>query len=554
MSSSRKPSSKTTTDELPKLDVIRLEDRLTPTGAITGRAFLDFNANGILDTSTITNNGAGTITGTADQGVPGIIVRAFDGNNAAQGSATTDSTGNYTLNATATGPYRLEFSTPSGGTYFGPQGTGSGTAVQFVNDGPSANVNLSITSPESVTTETNPYLWTSIYSAGAAFNPGADAIARAAFNTAPNIGAVDGTAAGIYRFAYSSGTNIQSDNASGANPQNTTLLKVNKGDVGTTWGLAYNRKTDDLLAASYTKRHTGYGPLGVGGIYRINPSDGSVTTFWDASDAVVGNIAGSLPALRSAYATNDGYLNDGGNTGWSAVGKTGFGGLAVNEAGTIAYVTNLYDRRLYIIPINASGTADTANITSVAIPLPSNVTGVIGPNPLGDMQPFAVEFHNGKVYVGSVNSAESTPTVLANLRAYVYEFTPSGNSGAFGSRSVLNESSLLEGVSLAYARGTSFAGSDNFNAWTPTFRSLSGNSGTFPKYPQPMLTGITFSQNGEMVLGIRDRLGDQVGQQALDFPAAHGLLDFAITLTVERQRGDQATARNLQALLDLFDQ
>jgi protocatechuate 3,4-dioxygenase beta subunit len=530
MSSSRKPkTTKPTNDELPKLDVIRLEDRLTPAGAITGRAFLDFNANGVLDTATITNNGAGTVGGSNDQGVSGIIVRAFDAANAPQGSATTDSTGNYTLSATGTGPYRLEFSTPTGGTFFGPQASsGSGTAVQFVPNGNSSGVNLSITSPETVTREANPFLWTSIYSAGAAFNPGTTLAERLTFNTAPNFGAVDGNAPGMYRFAYSAGTNIQSDNGSGANPQNTTLLQVNKGDVGTTWGLAFNRRTNDLLAASFTKRHAGYGPLGVGGIYRIDPTTGSATTFWDASDAALGNVSGSLPELRAAYSTNDGYFNDGGDIGWNAVGKTGFGGLAVNEAGTIAYVTNLYDRRLYIIPITAGGVADTANISSVAIPVPSNTTGVTVANPLGDLQPFAVEFYNGKVYVGSVNSGE-TSGLRTDLRAYVYEFAPSGNSGTFGTRSILNESSTVEGVSLGYDRGTSFAGSDNFNAWKPTFQSLSGTSGTFPKYPQPMLTGLSFSTSGELILGIRDRAGDQFGDNALSGSSTNTQLMRGIT-------------------------
>ncbi len=65
---------------------------------ITGNVFRDINANGIDD-------GAGEI------GVAGVTVTAYDAAGVNRGTASTLAIGNYTLNATGTGPYRIEFTT-----------------------------------------------------------------------------------------------------------------------------------------------------------------------------------------------------------------------------------------------------------------------------------------------------------------------------------------------------------------------------------------------------------------------------------------------------------
>ena len=51
-------------------------------------------------------------------------------------------------------------------------------------------------------------------------------------------------------------------------PGRTTLAKVPQ--TGSVWGTAYDTKTDALFAAASYKRHSGLGPLGVGGIYRVS--------------------------------------------------------------------------------------------------------------------------------------------------------------------------------------------------------------------------------------------------------------------------------------------
>ena len=140
-----KGSARKTPAHPPKLDVSRLEDRDVPASTFSGTVFLDTNANGRFDViPTLVNNpGAGLTPLTAEIGWNGlnqpwdpvgtrvpVTVRAFDSANTLQGTATTDSTGAYTLTVAAAGAYRLEFSNLPNGVSFGPSGQQTGTAVQ----------------------------------------------------------------------------------------------------------------------------------------------------------------------------------------------------------------------------------------------------------------------------------------------------------------------------------------------------------------------------------------------------------------------------------------
>src|ERR1700755_753401 len=127
-------------------------------GTISGRVFQDYNGNGNFDTaSTLSNvSGTGTVGTAVDIGVAGVQVRAYDSSGAnvtTGGAATTDASGNFSLSATGTGPYRIEFtSIPAGyspsarstDSVNGGTASKSGTTVQFVPDGASTNVNLGL--------------------------------------------------------------------------------------------------------------------------------------------------------------------------------------------------------------------------------------------------------------------------------------------------------------------------------------------------------------------------------------------------------------------------
>jgi len=120
---------------------------------MTGRVFQDFNENGTYDTTlTLTNNGSGTVAAPVDRGMSGVTVTAYDPAGVSRGTATTISDGTYTLAATGTGPYRIEFTNLPAGYFASARSTDSvlggaaadsGSTVQFVNNANTANIKAS---------------------------------------------------------------------------------------------------------------------------------------------------------------------------------------------------------------------------------------------------------------------------------------------------------------------------------------------------------------------------------------------------------------------------
>lgn len=101
-------------------------------GTISGRVYQDFNGNGSYDTTTRLN--------LINVGVAAVTVSAYDQDRTARGSTTTAANGTFSLAATGTGPYRIEFTTlPAGHTpsarstdsMLGGTATDSGSTVRF---------------------------------------------------------------------------------------------------------------------------------------------------------------------------------------------------------------------------------------------------------------------------------------------------------------------------------------------------------------------------------------------------------------------------------------
>ena len=110
---------------------------------ITGRAFQDYNANGLYDTTGVSPTLA------IDRGVAGITVTAYiSGSLTPVGVATTTASGLYTLTTTdaGTGPYRLEFTGIPASFFVTGMSAQNGSTVQFVSAGASA-VNLAVNVP-----------------------------------------------------------------------------------------------------------------------------------------------------------------------------------------------------------------------------------------------------------------------------------------------------------------------------------------------------------------------------------------------------------------------
>lgn len=435
--------------------------------AITGTVFQDFNANGQLDSiSTINNNGTGTVGVAQDAGVPGVSVTVFN-DAGLVGNTTTNAAGQFTVPTPGAGTYRVEFTTLPAGLSPGAKGPSVGATVQFVADG--ATVNLGLVRPEEYSPN-NPTLVTSIYYFG---DPQATAGTNGSSANQP----------AVVSFPYSAGTGPADSSMPNQTNPTTRALNVPANQVGSVFGLAASQT--NVYAAAFMKRHVGFGPNGPGALYMMGTTGSTANLFTTLN-------AGIDPHNTADYST------DNFNTSWDAVGKLGLGGMDISSDGSTLYVMNLFDRKLYAI-----STANPANQASVPVPLtlPSS-TGI------NDVRPFAVTSYRGRVYIGLVNDAESTQT-RNDLVAYVYSAPVNGLSiGTFG---------LDLQVPLNYPRtflqplGTSTAA-----LWEPWQTTFDANvkatfSGGLAGYPQPWLTTIAFDPQGNMVLGLRDRTGDQGG-------------------------------------------
>lgn len=451
-------------------------------GLLEGTVFQDFNGNGLFDNgASQANNGAGSYGLAADVGLAGVTVTAFSANNAVAGQATTGPDGTYQLNTSGTGPYRVEFSSLPAGYVPGPQGSNNGTTVQFVADGGVGNISLGLIQPAEFC-QNNPQLVTNCHVFGdqAGGNAGLPVVVS---------------------FPYSAGSNGPAIPPYDDPTSHPILLTA--GQVGTTWGLAYGRTLKRLFAGAFMKKHAGFGPGGPNRIYVINPSTNTVVTSF-----------GIPGATTNAHGAS--FIEDNFDGAWDAVGKTALGGVALADDESRLYVMNLENRTLYALE-PTTGTV----VASQAAP-----TNPPGCPAAGDARPFAVSYYGGQLYVGLTCSAESTQNA-DDLRAYVYSVNPA--TLAFSGGPVFQ-------TPLSYPRGLAQRKNNPRSAawlpWSPTFKALpplpTDEDAAFPVYPQPWLTDIVFD-NGNLILGIRDRFGDQMGVAAPSNPAVPDFLYSGVT-------------------------
>lgn len=456
-------------------------------GTITGRVFGDFNGNGLYDTS----GGTSAAPTAVDIGVSGVTVSAYSAAGTLAGTATTAANGTYSLAAGGTGPYRLEFTTIPAGyspsarstdSVLGGSSANSGSTVQFVDDGNTAEVNLALNRAQDYCSD-NPELCSQLYGVGDANQPEA-----------------------VFTIPYTAGSTRTTGGTPVADfqsPGNTSLATTDQ--VGTTFGIAYHRQTRRIFVSSYMKKHAKFGPGGPGAIYQIDRNSGVVSEYVNFDTVFGAGTAGTNPHDTADYNT------DNGQTTWNAVGKIAFGGMAISDDQAYLYVMNLADRRLYRIP--TSGALNSTTITSVAFPtsMPNCATA-------SEVRPFAVNIYEGTIYVGAVCSRETVlATQRANLRAYVYQFNPT--TMTFGASPVLN-------FQLNYSRNETDPGfAADWQNWRATYTTLSSSHFI---YPQPMLTDIEFDR-GNMILSLRDRNGDQSGYNSASNPGNSGQLFKGIT-------------------------
>jgi SdrD B-like domain len=556
---------------------------VSATGTLSGTVFQDYNGNGVLDT-------AGSVALPAiDVGVQDVTVTVYAASGASK-TVNTLASGAWSINtATApalpAGPYRVEFtnlpanfqpSARSTDSVLGGATTDAGSTVQFVNDGTTSNINLAINLPEDFC-QNNPEIASCNYSAGN------QTVAPSSTNTA------------LLTFPYTAGSNDTATTAPTANfdlPDykltTNSLLNVPASQIGTTFGLAYARSTKLLYAGAFFKRHTGFG-TGVDNTINTSDDAGAVYVINRTGNSNKGAVVNKFTvpnATTNRHNTAD-YQTDNGNTGWDGVGKTSLGGMAIASDDSALYVMNLENRTLYRRDLA------TNTFTSQVVPT-TGLTTANGTCAAADVRPFAVTYYRGEVYVGMLCSGESSATVdsftdVAGGTTGVYDpgenYLDSNNNGshdtgepfddvAGGTAGTydggdtltdvdgngvynlgdarkltvyvykVNAATLAFGASpafstpLNYKRGISQktrGGSVVWRPWSNVYANANV-TGNRVVYSQPILTGITFDQ-GNLILGLRDRAGDQIGHQTQSNPN-----DVSATLYQPRTGGDTLRA------------
>eukprot|EP01132_Coremiostelium_polycephalum_P005726 gene5726-7122_t len=406
---------------------------------INGKVYKDYNCNGNMDTA--------MTTGTAiDVPLAGVPVYLFYGTSTTPiNQTTTDAAGQYSFAGLSdSGNYYVSVGTPAL-----PVGTGDRveSCKPPYTNGPDYDFSF-ITNEDYC--QDNPSIVTSCYSIG-------------------NYNGNNKDEPAVIRVPYNS-------------TQHSDVVPIDRiGDVGTVYGIGYDRAKSDLYMSAFMKIATDYGPGRIGAIYKQNVN-GTLSVFADINKILGDGYAGTdnmdMPIDINDYRVEQVY-------------RVAFGGLTIDPYNRKLAVVNLKSRELLILPLDQTPTAQ--NIEKVTIPSQCNAPGNSDPT---IWQPFAVTYHQGKYYVGS------TCTVAADLTGYIQTVDPATKA----IQTVL-------AVPFNYSRGCRNIDAEgvcppaNWKEWIE-----------LDSVPQPLVASLTFDGN-DLIMGIRDREGDLA-----DFIAAPDIL------------------------------
>lgn len=449
-------------------------------GQVSGTIFNDYNANGVKE-NTATYN---------ENGTPGVVVNAFNPAGSpltvsyTGGGSSTNNTGGYTVTGGTLGQIRLEFILPDGFT-FATNGAVGGTSVMFPT---TATQNLAVNVPTEFC-QPNPPVVVSCYEPGnSVYLP------------------VGNTNKALVTIPY---------NSTGPTPGTVTGI-ADFNEVGPVWGMAYQQTKKRIFSTSLLKRHSGFGPLGPGGVYvtDYNTAPGSLVSSFNLQGV---SPANGGPAIdfgtvdrTTAIPTGDFTLPNNNSDdsrdidAFGKIGKMSFGDADISPDGQKLWTINLFQRA--IISVDVSNTASYPGTVNQY--LFSSFSGV----PLctnGQLRPWAITMYKNKGYVGCVCSGENGGTD-SNLRAYILSFDPQ-NPTAF-----TNEIDF--GLNYTRENGVDFPSfglvqGATWHRWADTW-AQTGFTTTPPSevvYAQPLVSGIDFDDNGNMIVAIMDRFGHQMG-------------------------------------------
>jgi len=429
-----------------------------------GTVFRDIDADGAQDAG--------------EFGLANVTVTVIDATGTTA-TTTTNANGSWAIDESTgiTGALRVEFDESS--TTLQP-GTAGGTTAQF-STAPDITMSVGFTNPAQFC-EANPKIITPQFTQG------------------------DPTSAAFRDYAALSSWDYSSP--SGVDNHATY------GDLGATWGLAYQRSSGALFVSAVMKRHSGYGPQGTGGIYAVDPNDTSdpftvsnLINLNGQPDPTNGGVISTTAVITSGHkglATIYGQMsnNPPDNYAFPASGKESIGDIDLSEDENTLYAVSLHDKKLVLVDVSSviSPSAVGTPAVSSAHIIPAPPAGCTN----GEHRPWATKVFDGVVHVGGVCDA-SAGGAAADLSAHVYQFNGANFTEVFS-------------TTLDYSRTSIRV--DGWRPWTDTYQSVPRIGQD--EWAQPILADIEFDGQGNMFLGFSDRFGFQTGHLQTPLDPAYG--------------------------------
>ncbi|MGV6808625.1 MAG: SdrD B-like domain-containing protein [bacterium] len=441
---------------------------------VSGTVYRDLPVNG----TTLNTYG---IRDPNELGVEGITVTAYPSGL----STTTANDGTWSL--ATTGDVRVEFSAIPNHLKASPEAGVGNTSVQFVADNGTANFGLH-----------NPSDFSHL-------NP--DVIIPAQISGDPNGGGTAASQGTLVLHAYdANGTNTPST-------LNGAPTIINFGELGSTYGGAWQRQSQTYFTSAFAKRYVGF-KRDAGSIFRVmNPTSANPAAAEYFSLDALGFSTGVI-APRNLPADTGQPAHD--VDMFAKVGTVSLGDLELDATEENLYVVNLFDKKLYKINIaNPAKATITANdVTQFSIPEP-NCTN-------GHWRPFGLGLDKARhlMFVGGVCDAATGTTT--DLHAYVYAFNL--NTQTMNTTSVLDFPLDFPRLGVTTGYSGDAAGdfinthwnpwSDEPSDWLLAVPPVAGNQVRI--HPEPALVDIEVDIDGSLILGFRDLWGDRWG--AINYP------------------------------------
>ncbi len=429
---------------------------------ITGTVFRDYNHDGVNDAG--------------EPGWPGVTVTATDPAGV-ETTTTSAGDGTYSLAADDAVQYRVEFTWTEAWLESGPIGADNASSVQFLTGGETGDFSVS-----------NPADYCDVADASLGYSTtcyiNGDPSAGSDYSGGDAVISVHGTAAGF---------------PGSGDPAAPTHYAANT-LIGSTYGLSWQPSSDRLFTSAFLKRHVGLGSGGIDAIYAVDTTAafGSASSAWySAVDAgtVPDNATRGMPTLTASPASID-------PSTFGQIYKVGWGDIDISADESTLYAVNLFDRNLYAIDIAAADGGSTSAHTNLGRPAHTCTGGVA--------RPFALEIHDGKVWMSITCTAE-TSGLATDLSAAVYSLDIAAGTWA-GAPAI--------DFPLDYSKGcTHLAAGCGNESWTDTYSEANFNftntAGPYdiPKRPQPMVSDLEIDRDGYLTIAMRDRQADQFGHR-----------------------------------------